>query len=560
MKTTDGTGGINRLTTAKQAVTRLLEGMSGSDSVMLVAMDAQITALSPYSSDHKSIIKKLKEVEASDTRANLDRALRFAADSLRGRKRPRLILVGDGAYDKRVIAAVSLATATTNEPAQNDLDQIDMKGIDFRFLPVGKATDNVAIVAFNARRYRTNRLSFEIFLEVANYSDKEREADLQLLIDGEISEVRRLTLKPQQRIRYNCDSQDDAGPDNDKRWCNMAATGELLEARLVAPNSRQLDAFPLDDQAKALLPKLKKMRVLLVSAGNLFLEGALLLDENVIMKRIGPTEYSKTLLKDYDAVVFDGFYPQEAPQLHTLLLNPPMQGGPFEVSARVDAPLINEIATSHPVMRWITLKDVNISTSALFKRKPGDVALASSFRRPLLIARENQGQKLVAFGFDSRSSDLPLRVAFPMLVVNTFQWFAGDHLGQITTYQSGHTWRVPLGQTRSKGPQGEAAITDPHGKKARAPVHAGHAIIHGRHIGLYQLKYGGDTHRLVANLASADESNIAPQPVLTIQGQRLIKPRLVKASMHRRIWIYLLLAALLLSLVEWLTYNRRLTV
>lgn len=558
MKTTDGVGGERRMATAKRSVTRLLKGMSASDSVMLVGMDAQVTPLSPYTSDHRSLIKLLKDIRASDTEANLERALRFTADSLRGRKRPRLVLVGDGAYDERVLSAVTLNKVQKSTSARQALDRINMRGIDFRYLPVGFAKENLAIVAFNARRYRTNHLNFEIFLEVVNYGDTERDVDLQLFIDGELSEVRRLNLKAQQRMRYSCGSQDEAGDGN--RWCNLAATGELLEARLVATDSTRLDAFPLDDRAKALLPKLKKMRVLLVSGGNLFLEGALLLDENLTIKRIGPAEYSETLLKDYDAIVFDGFYPQSPPTLHTLLLNPPMQGGPFQISKRAEAPLINEINSDHPVMRWITLKDVNISSSALFERRPGDIPLASSFRQPVLIARETQGQKIVAFGFDTRSSDLPLRVAFPMLVINTFQWFTGDHQGRIATYQSGKTWRVPVAVAGNSKSQTEASVVDPLGKKLRAPVHDGFALVHGRHIGLYRLNYAGEVFRLVANLTSAEESKIAPRPELTIEGQRIREPEIVKASVHRGIWIYLLLAALVLSLVEWLTYNRRLTV
>ena len=597
MKATDTDSGT-RLEAALEKARELIRGLGGTDSMMIVRMDAQITPLTPFSSDDKNLLKALEKLDASDTRADLPRALKFAADALRGRKNPLLIIVGDGAYDKDDLAAVLLdeksgkaskpktkaktkakpkAKKTKAKPKakgkiaddKSDLDRIDLRGVTVRYVSVGHSRDNVGIVAFSARRYPTNKLNFEVFLEVVNYRKRAMEVDLQLYTDGTLSEVQRLSLKAGQRARFSCGQQERA---EKKRWCEMAASGEMLEARLVPAGStgkkdeKKLDAFPLDDHAYALLPKRRKQKVLLVSTGNLFLEGALLLDDNVDLIRLSPKKYTPAALNGMEAVIFDGFYPTQKPTINNLLVNPPVDKdgkgtGPFAVKKVVKGPLITEQNAKHPVMRWITLKDVNIASSSVFVKKPGDDVLAASFRDPLVIARTEGSLKIVALGFDPRQSDLPLRVAFPILIINTFHWFAGDGEGLVNTYRTGQTWKVPL-RILSKAAQNKEQIRvmTPSKRLLQAPVHQGQAILFGREIGVYQLGDPAAGLRLAANLSDSAESNIRPRSKLSVGGRQLKKPTGFGVALRREIWIYLLLAALGLTLLEWATYNRRMTV
>ena len=48
-------------------------------------------------------------------------------------------------------------------------------------------------------------------------------------------------------------------------------------------------------------------------------------------------------------------------------------------------------------------------------------------------------------GFDLKKSDLPLRVAFPVLLVNALDWLAGDTVEEAQRFATGQTWRIPLG-------------------------------------------------------------------------------------------------------------------
>ena len=66
--------------------------------------------------------------------------------------------------------------------------------------------------------------------------------------------------------------------------------------------------------------------------------------------------------------------------------------------------------------------------------------------------------------------------------------------------------------------------------------------------------------RLAANLADPFESAITPAEELVLGGRKVEPAPTFTPSLSRSVWMYLALGALLLSCVEWWTYNRRVTV
>src|SRR5262249_30617882 len=156
-----------------------------------------------------------------------------------------------------------------------------------------------------------------------------------------------------------------------RRYPNLAGEGTRLSARLLDAK----DALPLDDVAYALLPAKKKLKVQLVTGGDLFLEGALLLDENLDVTKIAPGSYGAAATAKFDAVILDGFTPETPPQTHALYIDPHGEHAPFAIKGEMAAPLVTETADGHPLMRWVTLKDLNISRASRFALQSGDVAV-----------------------------------------------------------------------------------------------------------------------------------------------------------------------------------------
>jgi hypothetical protein len=161
----------------------------------------------------------------------------------------------------------------------------------------------------------------------------------------------------------------------------------------------------------------------------------------------------------------------------------------------------------------------------------------------------------VALGFDVRDSDLPLRIAWPLFVIDCIDWFSGGAADYISGYRTGTVWHVPMPNGAAR-----AVLRGPTGKAEPVPVREGYAVWLGERSGFYELTSGGRSESLAGNMLDADESAILPREHLVVGGteaRRLPTPRPRPRS---EIWAVLLVAALALTAIEWATYHRRVTV
>lgn len=561
MKTTDEgeDGKATRMDAAVEIVDDLLGSLGGGDAAMVMRMDGQTTPLTRFDSDMPKLARLVRQVQPSDTPADLRRALSAAADALRDRKNPTIILVGDGAYDEEALNAVVWKKGP--EAGGNRLDAIDLGGIDLRYIPVGTTGENVGIVSFNARRYATDKTSYEVYIEVQNFGKKAARRKL-VLYNGDVSiDVRPIELAPGEKLKqiYSRGGGEDSV---------LRASLEMEGA--ADGKAARRDAFALDDEAWALLPARRKQKVLLVTKDNLFLEAAMLVYDNVEVDKLLPEEFDDAVargtLPEYSAVVLDEHAPANLPPPPTGLIyfHPAGEHAPFKVRSEVVNPHITDVNEDHPVMRWISMGDTHFDKTDVFEvdSGKGQTVLASSVRNPIIAAMRTKERKIVACGFSVGGTDFVLRVGFPLLLVNAFDWFAADEADLMTTYATGNRVRVPMdGVVDAR----EAEVTSPTGRASRAPVADGFATFYASEVGVHRLvAKDGDKVlaevKLAANLSSPTESDIAPSTELRAGGRVLAAPDEFTASHRRSIWIYLVLGVVLLLCVEWVTFNRRVTV
>jgi hypothetical protein len=193
--------------------------------------------------------------------------------------------------------------------------------------------------------------------------------------------------------------------------------------------------------------------------------------------------------------------------------------------------------------------------------EPGDKVLGASDggASPILVAGTRGGFKFVALGFDARDSDLPLRIAWPLFVLDCVNWFTDEDAQYLSAYRTGEVWRVPIA-----GAATQAVVRMPDGSTQQVAVHEGRAVFLGQHAGFYEITgaEGGPETRIAfaANLLDADESTITPQDRLTVDGKDAGEISGFHFGVRREIWMYLLLAVALLTALEWATYHRRVTV
>jgi hypothetical protein len=554
-----------RIDAAKRRAHDLVASLGAGDAAMIVRMDGRTSPLSRFETDKVALHAAVDALAATDTPADLRRALAAAADALRDRRDPLIVLIGDGAYPAEALAAaVWEPLPPTADFADKRLAAIDLSGIDVRFLPIGATGENVGIAAFNVRRYVTNKLAYEVLLELQNFGEQPASTKLTLYDGPTAIDVQTFALAAGERTRKIVPNLSGGESHQLRAVLEPAAADGAAE-----PPPR--DAFALDDEAHALLPERRRQTILLVTRDNLYLEGAMLVYDNIQIDKLTPDGYDAAVAKPgalppYDVVVFDDHTPAALPDAgHLLYFGPRGPHSPFPVAGELDRPRITETAAEHPVMRFVVMTDVNFDRGAVFKLAPerGDVALARSIRSPIIAARSERGRKVVAVGFSLAGTDLTLRVAFPLFLVNALDWFAGDEGELITTYRTGQRLRVPVDAGDDAA---EVTVRTPSGGQTRAPLTDGRAVFYAAEVGVHRLTVvgagsgAGAGLELAANLADPAESTIRPAAALALGGRELAAPDAFELSARRSIWLYLALVALLLLGVEWLTYNRRITV
>jgi hypothetical protein len=523
----------SRLEAGKKKVIELVRGLGGSDRMLIAQMDASTTPLSTLTGDVAELEAAVVKVEPTEARADFARGLRFAADALRGLPKAEIVVVSDGVL---------------GEP-KDQFGAVDLGDAKLSLIGVGERGINAAITGFSVRRYPLDKSRYEVMLEVTNTGAEPLDVELSLWGDGQITDVQRLRVGPNERLP--------------RFYPNLSGASKTLEARLALPDGAH-DDLPADDRAYALLPERRRAKVQVVSPGNMYLEAALLLDEYLEVTTVAPDRYPAE--GTFDVTIFDAVAPKVAAGSGSLLYLGPTGGElPFELEKKVldDDPEValgfDEIDEKHPLMRWANLTDVNVAFATPIRPGKEDRVVGKSFKGPLLVEGRRDGRKFVALGFDVRSSDLPLRIAWPLFLLSAIDLFVEEDTSYISSFATGEVWRIPA-------PSGATAatLTTPGGAQVPVPVDEGRAVYLGRRAGFYELASGPEGSRttagFAANLVDAAESDVEPVKELKVGEIVAGEVSGFSVGVRREMWGYLLAVVVAVSALEWLLYHRRVTV
>ncbi|MAC25881.1 MAG: hypothetical protein CMN29_22670 [Sandaracinus sp.] len=520
----------SRFERGRQQVERLVEELGPADRMLIAQLDASATPLSPLSGEPRVLRDALEKLEPTDVAANLRAGLHLALDVLRGQPQPEVVLVSDGNLTSDRFNADAFA------------GELRRAGMRLSWMKVGRRGDNVGVGAFSVRRYPLDKSQSEVLVELYNPGEEDEQVELELLGDGDTVDVQRLTVHAGERLR--------------RFFRNVSGVDQTLEARLRRADGTT-DPLEADDRAYARLPQRRRARVCVVSAGNLYLQAALLLDEYLDVDEVTPDAYPCE--GEHDVTVFDGFVPPTPPATAALYLYPDVdaddRAGPIEVTGEIERPFFDHVNRRHPLVQFTALRDVNVARALEVRLADGQRAVAWDDRGPLIVTGRQEGHPFVAMTFDLRESDLPLRVAWPLLLLNSIDWFVQEDAGFVSSFETGETWRVPV-------PAGleQVTIVDPTGEAREVPVVEGRAVYAGRHAGFYTVRTPEGEETFAANLGPGEESRIAPAESLTVGEIDAGAPTRGEVGVRREIWLYLVLLVLAILAVEWISYHRRVTV
>jgi hypothetical protein len=165
---------------------------------------------------------------------------------------------------------------------------------------------------------------------------------------------------------------------------------------------------------------------------------------------------------------------------------------------------------------------------------------------------------LAAITFDLHDSDLPLQLAFPILMAHLIDYLQpGDrfHLDDLPALQPGQPVSLPASTSA-----GRLQVTDPAGNIIELQADEdSRFLFQPNQTGFYRLAdpaQPGSAAFLAVNLFSPQESDLTPAKEIVV-AQTPISANDEMESGQREYWPWLAAAALLILWLEWWLYHRR---
>ena len=510
-----------RLESAKERALKLVDNLRFIDEMMVISCHTQPIIHSPFTNHQKSLRAAIEAIQPTDVKTDLSRALSLAFSVTQTNTNPEIVVFSDFAIGA-AHQGEQVAEMLQNPPPH----------VKLHLLPVvDTVSENVGITQFRVRKSLVNAFDYQTLLTVANNSDAEKSFNVELYLNDGLLDVRPYTLA--------------AGEDKSGIFSNFTFEGGRLKAVIDVD-----DALATDNVAYAALPKRERIPVLLVTSGNTFLENALAVDEKLDVTVVAPDQYKPG---GAGVTIFDRYNPPALGDGNYMLIYPPKDGAMWEIGEPLDSPIVTDWARGHPILRYVQLDNVLIGEAYQVVPPPSAKVLVRSFDDPLLMVDSTSNRKIVFAAIDILKSDLPLRIAFPVIIANTIQWF-----------QSGagiEDYHLQTGEMLSKQTPSNietAAITNPAGETTEVAVEDGRLLFDQTSVsGFYVLKFGADEEAWAVNLTDESESRIG----VTTSIEDLLDDEMIalggSALLRYPPWIYLIFLAVALSAVEWWLYQRR---
>src|SRR4029077_14370987 len=143
------------------------------------------------------------------------------------------------------------------------------------------------------------------------------------------------------------------------------------------------DDLATDNVAYAVLPPARKMSVLLVSPGNLFLEKVLRTDPQVPLEVRTPDQYQGGMA-EADVVVIDSVSPPRVGPGRFVFVNGVPADVPIETLGRIERPVIMDWDRAHPVMRHVEFAKVTIEDALRIRPLAAGRPLVEAVGGPLI--------------------------------------------------------------------------------------------------------------------------------------------------------------------------------
>ncbi len=523
----------SRIEAAKAQARQLIAGLPEAAEVTVIEAGQKARVLAANSRDRRQALQAVESLRAGAGGSDMGVALQLAAAIARRQPDTQTVILSDG-------------NASLPE-------RVAIQG-RVQYAPIGLQDANQAIGLLTLQpALKGGRLT--AFAQIINYGPQPAQRRVAFYADGQMIDAFDVSLPP-------------AGEQSVLAQ-GILSTTQVIEARLLPPENTPAapptDYLAADDQALAVNRPAGPLSVTLVSPGNLFLETGLSLLPGRQVTRVNPGASLPTA----DLTILDGgaVLSGALPGGALLFIGPLQSTAFFSVTGQLSAPQPRPAAEAGPLLQYVSLDGVNILDAAriplpgwarpIIVAEADGAAGAAGERWPLLFAGEIDGRRVAVLAFDLRRSDLPLQVAFPLLLASLTGWLApGQGAGLPAQVQPGAA--VALAPAAEAAGRTTITVTRPDGGRVSLEAGSGPAVFADTaQPGLYVVDNGGLAPlRFAVNLFAPQESRLAPRQELPVQGLQAAGAGAQSEPAYREWWRLLAALALGALTAEWLVYHR----
>ncbi len=514
------TGGKSRFELAQEKALDILDEHASGDKFLVIEAGHTPELHAGFLQSASQARDVVRNLQPSDAPGKLEKALYLALSFVEPATDDTIYLVTDGA----------------------GYDFLKLLQIPQRILPVVVAggDKNIGITRFEFRQQLAAANRYEIMLEIRNFTDAEQTFPFRLSVDNTMIVETDVTLS-----------------DSQERLFIFPYSGLLTG--IARAEIEVDDDLAVDNSAALALSASKDVWILLASPGNYFLEKLLEAYPNFLVNKIDditPGSWPE-LVRSHDLVIVDRLDVPPTDSGNLLLIDAYSPSIPVVATGDLKFPDVLDWDEGHPV-----LADVNLSGLTIERARQLHIAappasdetlhpLLEASESGLMYAYEHENLRAVIVGFDITRSDLPLKVAFPVMMSNIVNWLNPNRLSfSALQARTGEPFDIQVERATT-----EIAVRTPDNVWTTYPVTERPFIYEAtRRVGTYTILENKKSRYFTVNLVDAEESDITVPPIDMTSYVAKLATDADQIASQQHLWTWFLLTGIAFILVEWFVW------
>ncbi len=534
--TTDGT---TRFEAACESAMEILSGLRDGDEIALMTAGSTERVVVGMTDFAPAIRDAIREIDVTDGPTRVREAIDTARRLTRSPDRREIVVISDFCFDAPELL----------DPSK-----------DLRLVAIGQSVENAAITSLAVRRSLVDPIGYSALVVVKNFGESNVECRLTFQLDGALVDVIPIQIP--------------AGGTVQKTIVKASADGGILSAQI-----RHDDGLAIDNQALAVLPRRPPIEVVLVTdEPSVYLESVL---KAIPLVDLSTTSEVPEAAPENGFVVLHRVAPATLPTGRVLAIDPQSDSQWWKLGDEITQAIVAKQDPESPLLPHVQLLNVSLPGARALDVDSNATPLLTDASGATLMASVVRGEdRVVVLATNLDDGDLPLRIAFPVLMTNAVNWFlhrTGElqralGTGELAEISSAGYARDQSSQNNESSQSNEWAWMDAADNIAPATRGVNGLLVGpADHVGIMhfgprkQLQRLADDagdgdrgaidtselERVAVNLASASESDLRPRVEIASSDPAFA------GSGRRSIWFYLTLVALGLIVGEWFLYQRR---